>query len=189
MEETATKIKHLYDLHMLISPSSVDADISNVEQKLNDIIQGHGGVIERADKFTKRTLAYPIKNHVYAYGSDIYFRIEPSAIDEITAELKISGLEILRFMILKDDQESRSKKPKKKRREKPVRTKEKVTTKQKDEEIEKVVEGEKTTATAEKDSVKTKKKKTKEKSETETDEDKMTLDDIDKRLDEIMENL
>lgn len=187
-ETTTIKPKNSYELYMLLSPASIDGDVSAVEETIGKILQKHGAQIERSDRFAKKNLAYNMQKFGYAYAASVYFFAPTESIKEITAELNTSEIQFLRIMITKA--EKRMKMP-----SKPRRTKPKPKTQETEVEIPEPEAKEETPVpAAEKapekpESSAAKKETTKESEATETDVDKVTLDDIDKRLDEIMEQL
>ncbi|MDX1608288.1 MAG: 30S ribosomal protein S6 [Candidatus Spechtbacterales bacterium] len=183
METTVIKAKNQYELYMLLSPEAISGNISDIENKVSEILQSHGSQIERSDKFSKKDLAYPMKSFGYAYNASIYFFASPDKIEEIKTELKLSDIDFLRIMVTR----VQPRKPKKAPRRK---AKPKVSEEDLDKAIEKTEKkaeaAEKAKEGKEKSEEKPKKKEEKVKKET---DDGVTLDDIDKRLDEIMENL
>jgi len=184
MSDITIKPKNSYELYMLLSPASFDGDVSGVEETIGKILQKHGAQIERSDRFTKKDLAYNIQKFGYAYAASVYFFAPTESIKEITAELNTSEIEFLRILITKTQKRSNiSLKP---RRTKPKQKtedelKEKETTTES--KPEKEVTSEKIADTGAKE------EQNQKNTNKEPDENKITLDDIDKRLDEIMEQL
>jgi len=174
MSEATIKPKTSYELYMLLNPASVSGNISEIEETIGKILQKHLAQIERSEKFSKKDLAYSIQKFNYAYAANIYFFAPAKAIDEIQKELNTSEIPFLRFMISKIEKKAKTSKPTRRTRIKPI--------------IEK--EAEKTTVLPSTDTETSKDviKKSKEVTVND-DKDKVTLEEIDKRLDEIMEQL
>ncbi|MEX0878017.1 MAG: 30S ribosomal protein S6 [Candidatus Spechtbacterales bacterium] len=185
MSDTIIKPKKSYELYMLLSPASFDGDVSGVEEAVGKILQKHGAQIERSDRFTKKDLAYNIQKFGYAYAASVYFFAPTESIEEITTELNTSDIEFLRILITKAQ-----KRPK--ISTKPRRTKPKQNTEEMSKEKVAVTEAnpkKEEVASKNTDEPNTKKEQNQKNEDKEPDGDKITLDDIDKRLDEIMEQL
>ena len=169
MPDTAVKNKVLYETFIYLDSQAVNTDISATEEKIQKLLEKHGGEIKKAGKFTKVEFAYPInKNHI-GYAAVFYFEASPESLDEIRAELKISEMNILRFMISRT-LEIRQPKKRKTNIEVPE-----IPDFDKEKKIRKGVE-----------SYASKPGLQKTDAEEEDSKHKTTLEDIDRRLDEIM---
>ena len=184
METTGIKAKNQYELYMLLNPEAASGDVSAIENKINEVLQNHNAQIERSDKFSKKDLAYSMQGFGYAYQASVYFFAPPEAIEEIKAELKTSDIGFLRAMVTKVQPRKAKKAPRRK-------AKSKVS----EEELNKAIEKTERKAEAAEE-VKPVEEKEEKEAKQEKDEkaeekksDGVTLDEIDKRLDEIMENL
>lgn len=166
-EETKTS----YELHILLDSAVANTDINALEKKLQEMLEKNGAQNINMGKFVKKQLAYPINKNTIAYSAVISFTSQPNIISNINAELKISEIIFLRYMITKARKATKRKSIRtKKFINKDITLKEKVDIVSKDITIEQEQEKPKI-----KDSI--------------IEDKKITLDDIDKRLDEIMGNL
>ncbi len=98
-----------YELLYIIPSSFADAEVEGVQKKIAGMITEAGGEITRDESLGKLKLAYPI-NHV-RHGTYIlvYFAVETAAIKELDNKLKLNE-EILRHTIVKMPQGAESKK-------------------------------------------------------------------------------
>lgn len=169
--DDSTETKTSYELHILLDSAVANTDINALEKKLQEMLEKNGAQNINMGKFVKKQLAYPINKNTIAYSAVISFTSQPNLISNIDAELKISEIIFLRYMITKASKATKRKSIRtKKFISKDIALKEKVDIVSKDTIIEKEQEKPKI-----KDSV--------------GEDKKVTLDDIDKRLDEIMGNL
>lgn len=166
MLDTAVKNKALYEVFIYLGPEAVNADISSVEGKIRGLLEKHGAEIKKAGKFTKTEFVYPINKNQIGYSAGFYFETEPSSLEEIGTDLKTSDINILRFMIGKAKEISQPK----------VRARKIV--------VPEIPEFDKESSRKEE----SEKRPKPEKAKTKEDEEKQrtTLEDIDKKLDEIM---
>lgn len=187
-QETTIKPKNSYELYVLLSPSAIEGDLSAVEEKISQILQKHSAQIERSEKFTKKDLAYPIQKSTYAYAANIYFFAPAESIEAIQTDLNTEGIPLLRFLISKIDKRAKAASAPRRTRRKPAEAsagKRVATAAEKELQQPKAVEEKK----EEEPQKAEKTEKAKETVKKEEDEDKVTLEEIDKRLDEIMEQL
>ena len=107
MSDTA---KQTYELAFHISSSLEDADVQKTRQDLEKLITSHGGVISFSKDPEKIRLAYPIKHQLYVNFGFMNFNLEsPEAINTIRDEVRLNP-SILRFLILKHEEESKKRK-------------------------------------------------------------------------------
>lgn len=186
MAETTIKPKNSYELYMLLSPSAIEGDISAVEEKISQILQKHSAQIERSEKFAKKDLAYPIQKSTYAYAANIYFFAPAESIKAIQDNLNTEDIPLLRFLVSRVDTRAKAAPSPRRTRQKPEAAEGKriATAAEKELQQPKVAK-----EAEEKEPQKIEKVKESAKKDTEEDKDKVTLEEIDKRLDEIMEQL
>ncbi|OGZ61212.1 MAG: hypothetical protein A2919_01475 [Candidatus Spechtbacteria bacterium RIFCSPLOWO2_01_FULL_43_12] len=168
MPDIAVKNKVLYEAFIYLGPEVASTDISAKEEKIQKLLEKHGGEIKKTGKFTKVEFSYPINKNNTGYAAGFYFEADPESLDEITADLKISEVSILRFMI---SRASEIRQPKKHKTNIEVPEIPEFDKEKKKEEIKSPV-------------LRSKSQKTD--AEEEDSKQKTTLEDIDKRLDEIM---
>jgi small subunit ribosomal protein S6 len=73
-----------------------------VSSQVASIVEQLGGEVLLSRLWDERKLAYPIKGHRRGTYWLTYFRIEPSAVSDLSRQFKLSG-SILRFMVLHVD--------------------------------------------------------------------------------------
>lgn len=178
MMETAEKSKKsektqengsFYDLYILLLPTTSDSGISKIEESIKNIIEKNSGNIEKTNRFVKKELAYPMKKMKSVYAGSFYFWVDPSQIDNIKVEIKKLEQDVLRFMITRTT---------------PEIFKAKKITQEAADKIEKELEAHV------KDTVETTSELEKKSYEKPREEkNRVTMDDIDKKLDEIMGTL
>src|SRR3989338_2011930 len=103
-------LRQNYELAFHITPNLEDADVHKTRQDLEKSITSHGGAISLWREPERVRLAYPVKHQSNAFFGYFNFNLEsPESISEIRDELRVNG-NILRFLILKQEEESSTKK-------------------------------------------------------------------------------
>jgi len=168
-EKQATKIeetvaeKQAYELYLMVKPTASEQELESIRQAIVGALEKRHGMVQRADQFKKEQLAQPIRKIGFAYISTISFWIDGQSATLLEEDLKVVEGDIMRWLITKDL-------PKKAESTKPARVRKprvEVAT------PVAVTEAPKKEATA----------------AAMKEEEQVTLDDIDKKLDEIMGNL
>ncbi|MDX1535637.1 MAG: 30S ribosomal protein S6 [Candidatus Spechtbacterales bacterium] len=183
-EKTKTTEENYYEFYLVVSPEAINDNSSEIEKVFESILVKHGAEVKRRERFAKNELAYPIKKTLFAYIGSFYFVVNPNKVTAIKEDIRNSDIDILRWIV--------------------VSTEEKTTTQdtikmhsleeeleEVEKKVEKVAKEEKTDQGNDQDN-KTSKSKAKKKTEEESDEDddeSSTIENIDKKLDEIMSNL
>lgn len=163
-ENLLEEIKSLYEIFYISKPFEAD-DSVNLEKKIVDTIKNYGGEIVDISKISKFKMSYPIKSFDITNSQYIRFYVEPDKIEKIDKDLKFIN-DVLRFIILKIDE-----------------TVKKIETKSKKQRIKKlpIIKGKKIEKfLSEKKSLKIK--------PLQNEEEKQSDIDLDKKLDEILEN-
>jgi ribosomal protein S6 len=93
-----TEIKY-YQLTYLLNPLLDEKGVIEISQKIKKWIEEKQGHIEE-EKTTEQSLAYPIKKHQQAICSNLSFQLLPQLIKELHEQLKLES-HILRYMIQK----------------------------------------------------------------------------------------
>lgn len=193
-EKTVTQVnkdKVSYDIHVLMSPTTSEEGLTRTRDDITKILEDSGAHIKRSNQFSKSHLAYPIEKNSTAYTASIQFLAAPDTIHEIRKTIALLEEGPLRYLLSKEPKKIIQKN----RRRKPAHLLEK-TPFQAEKNIQKGYEAgdENTSPEMVKDAEgveKTESFHVKEESEKSvaSKDDKVTLDDIDKKLDEIMGNL
>ncbi len=158
------RIEH-YELLYLVSNSFTADELKPINTKVADLIKEQGGTITKEDSLGKNKLAYPIKQLSHAYYQVYEFDMPKENLLELNNALKLTA-EVVRFLIVKKQVKTEEDIKKEKALQEKL-------AKRKEQEIEKIK--------AEKDEVKEKPKADKNK-------EKVSLEDLDKKLDEILGN-
>ena len=171
-KKTPKPTGNFYNLYILLESTTAISEVSELEENLKNLIEKLGGAIKKTDKFIKKDLAYPIKKAATAYAGSVYFYMHPEKMMELKEGLKELRNSLLRFILIKTSPKIPDKK---------VASTD--TLRKLDEQLEKIEE------------------KTKEKVGTgiglekvstekpQVEKGRVTIEDIDKKLDEIMGNL
>ena len=91
---------HDYELVAIISPEVDEESISKIIDEVGQFISDRGGIVDKADKWGKRKLAYPIKKFMEGNYVLTRFKLEPKLIKEVEAKVKASE-EVLRHLVVK----------------------------------------------------------------------------------------
>jgi small subunit ribosomal protein S6 len=89
-----------YEHTYIASQSLNNKDLSDLHQKIEDLIKKNKGKIEKKENWGLRQLAYPIKNLKKGYYTNLYFSGEPVIVQELEKIERIDA-NILRFMTIK----------------------------------------------------------------------------------------
>jgi small subunit ribosomal protein S6 len=89
-----------YEHTYIASQSLNNKDLSDLHQKIEDLIKKNNGKIEKKENWGLRQLAYPIKNFKKGYFTNLYFSGGPAIVQELEKIERIDA-NILRFMTIK----------------------------------------------------------------------------------------
>ncbi len=160
-----SKETNLYEIGYLLKSDLKEEDILAFSDKLRDVITKNGGLVLTEGKIQKKELAYPIKKEETALFNWVKFSIstDKSIIKEIKEYLDKQS-EILRFLIIKTEEEQ----------QKQITFKKRPLDKKIEELTNKAPE--------------TTKNETSEKTEekTDTEKDKVKEEEIDKKIEELL---
>lgn len=161
MTKNLDKNMNLYELTYLITPKKTSDETEKFNKKIISLLKEAGATLYKMNDPKKRKLAYKINNFGEAYLASIDLDIGSEKIKIIEEKLKRES-DILRFLIISKDKLEEEKE------EKGMNKKIKDTDKEKDKEKVK------------------KEKVKKEKDKKSKKEDKVKLNEIDKKIDEIL---
>ena len=91
-----------YENLVIVKPTLTEEEIQNTIATVEAIITDNGGEIVVRNDMGMRKLAYPIDKNERGFYSVIYFKGEPSSINEIERRYRINE-ELLRFVTIKYD--------------------------------------------------------------------------------------
>jgi len=146
-----------YELLYIVPATHSEEEVQPIKSKINAAVTKYGGRIMFEESLGKRKLAYPIKKFRHGHYLLVEFDAEPSEIKQLDDELRLTN-EVIRHLIVRKDPRALKTKP----------------TRQ--------ITGESVPLdTGSPDSTKARPIKQK------GDENKVKLEDLDKKLDEILE--
>lgn len=171
-----------YELTYLIQPETSSDEISAFSTKINSFIQEQEGIIEIDSQEQTRTLGYEIKSKKNVFLKTVVFKYNPEKLSTLDKYLK-EEKSILRFLIIKIE---------KKKKKKKIRSLDKIDVLVQKQKMEENIGGK--IGKIEQISVPEIKEKAKVDEETpyfiedtKQKEKKVELKDIDKKLEEILE--
>ena len=89
-----------YEHTYIASQSLNNINLSDLHQKIENLIKKNNGKIEKKEDWGLRQLAYPIKNFKKGYYINLYFSGEPVIVQELEKIERIDA-NIIRFMTIK----------------------------------------------------------------------------------------
>jgi len=91
-----------YENLVIVKPTLTEEEIKSTIAQVEEIITKNGGEIIARDAMGMKKLAYPIDKNARGYFHVMYYKVAPSAINEIERRFRINE-EILRFTTVKYD--------------------------------------------------------------------------------------
>lgn len=153
-----------YELMYIVPVSFTSEELKPITEKIKKLIEDHKGQITKQDDLGKQKFAYPIKHQSHGYYQLVEFDMPKDNLVGLNSALQLTT-EILRFLVVK----AKIKTEEDLKKEKELQEK---LAKKKEKEIEKIKADEK--------EAKDKPKAAKEKK-------KVSLEDLDKKLDELLD--
>ena len=90
-----------YEILWILPGSASDEDVTRSLALMTESITTAGGAIHRAELWQRRTLSYPINNHMEGAYCHASFSIDPQATAALNRTLQ-GELSILRYLITKE---------------------------------------------------------------------------------------
>lgn len=174
-----------YELTFILSPELEEKGLNSIEQEIEKEIKNLGGDLKKKGKPEKRSLAYPIKNFQSGYSLVITFLFNPEKLQELFSIFKHKE-EMLRYIVTSTPEEpSRAPAKALEDRKKTVEDEKKPESKASQPRAEKLKKlAEEVTKEVTEEEIETIKKAEKKKKE--KPKEKPKIEDIDKKLDEIL---
>jgi small subunit ribosomal protein S6 len=91
-----------YEAMYLVHPSVDDERLAEIIARYNQVVESAGGTIERASKWDRRRLAYPINKVQEATYVLMYFQADPQVPKELDRLFRISD-EVIRYLIIRHE--------------------------------------------------------------------------------------
>jgi small subunit ribosomal protein S6 len=158
-----------YEILYILPVSLTPEETTPFVEKVASLIKDNGGEITKDDNLGKQKFAYPIKSQTHGYYFLYEFDLPKAHLAKLTRLIQLTP-EVVRFMIVK----------------KKIKTEKEITdekelqeklAKRKEKEIEKMKADKESTAT----------KTAEDKDKKTSGKEKMSLEDLDKKLDEILD--
>ncbi len=166
--------KKQYEINFILTPNLREEEINSFGEEIRKTIESLGGIFKNQEKPEKRKLAYPIKKSEFGYYLAVKFLIDSEKLKELFLTLKHKE-QILRYMIVSVEEKPFSVRPKRTTETHKSKIKSAKKPKEPNKEI-----GEQIEAAIEPPTIEPSKK-------VEMPKEKETkLEDIDKKLDEIL---
>lgn len=176
-----------YELTFILSPELEEKGLNSIEQEIEKEIKNLGGDLKKKGKPEKRSLAYPIKKFQSGYSLVITFLFNPEKLQELFSIFKHKK-EMLRYIVTSTPEEPPRTPPPAKAledRKKAVEDKEKPEPKASRPQAGKLKKlAKEVTREVTEEEIETIKKAEKKKKE--KPKEKPKIEDIDKKLDEIL---
>ncbi|HCI72792.1 MAG TPA: 30S ribosomal protein S6, partial [Balneola sp.] len=94
--------KNYYEFTYIINPVLDEDKFAAVVDKVNKLIEKHGGEVDEVDEWGLRPFAYDIDKKSNGYYVNMYFNAPVEAIEKVERALRIDD-DVLRFLTLKYD--------------------------------------------------------------------------------------
>lgn len=153
-----------YEFLGIIPGTLAENEVSAVIKKITDFFIAQKGEVTYQDNYGRKKMAYPIKHLRHGYYFLLEFTLPPDKLKSVEEKLKIED-NLLRFIIIKTNPKSREDREKEKNRMRASLDKDKKENSYKEKED---------------------KKEDKYISNSEKIQNKISLDELDKKLDEIL---
>lgn len=88
-----------YELLCILSGKIAETDIATVEKSIEDLVKKNASIIHYAHHMDRKRLAYPIEHHHYGYYFVIEFDADSTQTATIDAELKLTA-DVLRHSLV-----------------------------------------------------------------------------------------
>jgi small subunit ribosomal protein S6 len=92
-----------YEALYIIPASASDEDVEASVTKHKQAIEESGGTVDKAEKWQKRKLAYPIKGHVEGNYCILHFTAPPNVPSELSRLFRINDQVIRGRIYLRED--------------------------------------------------------------------------------------
>lgn len=175
-----------YEIMYLFSPKIKDEDLNPLVEQMRTLITKHKGKIVEELDMGKKKLAYPIKHFRHGFYYVIYHDMPTEKISALEKDLRLSD-DVLRYLLVKHDERSYKALSEQKKRASEAELEKKAEGKDQDEPKEEKTETK--PSVEEKPTAKDTKKRDDEKKarKAEDKKEKAKLDELDKKLDEILD--
>lgn len=106
-----------YEEMFIVRPEATDEVIDPIIDQLSKFINGHGGNVEKTDKWGKRRLAYRVDKCDEGFYVLMTFSAEPGTVREVERRLRVND-QIIKFLTVRIDERLKVAEKRKKKEEK-----------------------------------------------------------------------
>ncbi len=113
----------IYEIMFIVRPEAPEEDLDRLVAQFEGVVTSTGGVVQKAEKWGRRRLAYPIRR--CREGQYVLFTVEcaPPTVKEFERRLRVSD-QVVKFLTVRVDEElKRLEKLRRKREKRAVRRK------------------------------------------------------------------
>lgn len=97
--------KKQYEINFILTPNLREEEINSFGEEIRKTIDDLGGVFKNQEKPEKRKLAYPIKKSEFGYYLAVKFLIDSDKLKELLSTLKHKE-QVLRYMIVSAEEKA-----------------------------------------------------------------------------------
>lgn len=94
-----------YEIMYIVKPTLDEDTIDAVAKKVDDIIAGIGGEVEKTDKRGRKRLAYEVKDFKDGFYVLTEFKADPAQITEMERLLKLND-DVIRHLVVRREEEA-----------------------------------------------------------------------------------
>lgn len=92
-----------YGLYLIVHGTATDTEVEKVHNEVCETITQKGGEIHQAEPCVKNNLAYPIQKSSFGHTTTIYFQSDPTSTSDIRESLKTFGFPLVRHLLTKEE--------------------------------------------------------------------------------------
>jgi small subunit ribosomal protein S6 len=107
----------IYEELFIIRPDAADEEIDAYIEQLKQVIATGGGVVDKADKWGKRKLAYRVNKREEGFYVLLQFSSGPDVVKELERRLRVSDL-VMKYLTVRIDEKMKRVDKRRKAREK-----------------------------------------------------------------------
>ncbi|MGI8741389.1 MAG: 30S ribosomal protein S6 [Bryobacteraceae bacterium] len=107
----------IYEELFIVRPDVTDEEVDPFIEQLTKVVTGHGGTVEKSDKWGVRKLAYRVQKRTEGYYVLLQFNSGPETVKEIERRLRVSDM-VMKFITVRIDEKLKKIEKRKKARDK-----------------------------------------------------------------------
>ncbi len=107
----------IYEELFVVRPDVTDEEIDPFIEQLTKVVTGHGGTVEKSEKWGVRKLAYRVQKRTEGYYVLLQFTSGPDTVKEVERRLRVSDM-VIKFITVRIDEKLKKIEKRKKARDK-----------------------------------------------------------------------